>query len=183
MNAKLDTPLDNYKVITSISDKAHQLIKQNKKYIAEFNLPILGKKSKNQEKDIDKYFDTLNDTILEYAFLELISTFEAIVIDIIKNASGNMKKTLAVNYTGNDFKNYEDKFIKKENDLGSLNKILDLLKGKIDPNLHEKLAEIIKYRDKLAHGKRFYNDIVLERIEDTRDVMEAILEEITKTAK
>lgn len=175
---RLNEPIDNYKVITSISKKALDLTKQNSKYISEFNLPILGTKSKNQLRDIETYFDTLSDRVLEYAYLELFATFEAIVIEKITNASGNMKATLKDNYNGSDFLNFEDRFVKNADDLGSLNKILSLLKNKIASENFEKLEEIVKYRDKLAHGKRFHNDVVLDRIEDTRDVMKAILEEI-----
>ncbi len=177
---RLDKPIDNYKVIISISKKALDLTKQNpKKYISEFNLPVFGKRIKDKTKDIEIYFDTLSDRILEYAYLELFATFEAIVIEKITNASGNMKSTLKENYKGTDFSNFEDKFVKNAYDFSSLNKIVELLKGKISKENHKKLVEIVKYRDKLAHGKRFHYDVVLDRIEDTRDVMKVILEDIS----
>jgi hypothetical protein len=174
----LNEPIDNYKVITSITKKALDLTKQNQKYISEFNLPILGKKSSNKTKELELYFDALNDQILEYAYLELFAKFESIVIEKISNASGNMKSTLKEHYSRSEFTNFEDRFVKSTTDYSSLNKILNLLENKIVTANFEKLKEIVKYRDKLAHGKRFNNEIVLNRIEDTRDVMIAILEEI-----
>lgn len=179
MKERLDKAINNYNVVISISKKAQTLTKQDKKYIAEFNLPILGKKFKNYNNEIDDYFDKLSDIILEYSFLELFVSFEAIVIEKIKLASGEMKKTLNANYNGSfPFVSYEERFVKNEDDLSSLNKILNLLENKIDSKLYERLKIIVKYRDKLAHGKRFNEDIVLESIEDTKKIMEQILEEI-----
>jgi hypothetical protein len=178
MIERLDLLINNYKAITSISNKAHQLTKQNTKYISEFKLPILGKKTKNPSKEIDDYFDGLSSKLLEYAYMELFSIFEAIVIEKIKNASGNMKQTLKDYYREKEFQNFEDRFVKSETDLGSLNKIIVLLENKIPNELFEKLKEIVKYRDRLAHGKRFNNDVVLNRIEDTRDTMKEILKRI-----
>ena len=47
MTEKLNVAVNNYKVVISIAKKAQKLTKSDKKYISEFNLPILGKKSKN----------------------------------------------------------------------------------------------------------------------------------------
>ena len=179
MKERLDTAINNYNVVISISKKAQTLTKQDKKYVAEFNLPILGKKFKNYHNEIDEYFDNLSDIILEYSFLELFASFEAIIIEKIKLASGEMKKTLNTNYDGSfPFISYEERFVKNEDDLSSLNKILKLLENKIDNELFKKLKIIVKYRDKLAHGKRFNDDIVLESIEETKKIMEQILDEI-----
>jgi len=179
MEDKLDKAVNNYNVVISISKKAQILTKQDKKYVSEFNLPILGKKFKDYHNEIDKYFDKLGDIILEYSFLELFASFEAIVIEKIKLASGEMKKTINSNYNGSlPFNSYEERFVKNENELSSLNKILNLLENKIDNTLYEKLKIIVKYRDRLAHGKRFNEDIVLESIDETKKIMEQILEEI-----
>ena len=117
--------------------------------------------------------------ILEYAYLELFASFEAIVIEKIKLASGEMKKTLKENYNGSvPFVSFEERFVKNDDDLSSLNKILGLLENKIKKELFDELKTIVKYRDKLAHGKRFNESIILDSINDTRDIMEKILEEI-----
>ena len=179
MEERLNKAVDNYNVVISISKKAQTLTKQDKKYVSEFNLPILGKKFKDSHAEIDEYFDKLSDIILEYSFLELFASFEAIVIEKIKLASGEMKKTLNSNYnTSFPFNSYEECFVKNEDDLSSLNKILNLLENKIDNNLYYKLKIIVKYRDRLAHGKRFNEDIVLESIDETKKIMEQILDEI-----
>jgi len=179
MEERLNKAVDNYNVVISISKKAQTLTKQDKKYVSEFNLPILGKKFKDYHAEIDEYFDKLSDIILEYSFLELFASFEAIVIEKIKLASGEMKKTLNSNYnTSFPFNSYEERFVKNEDDLSSLNKILNLLENKIDNNLYDKLKIIVKYRDRLAHGKRFNEDIVLESIDETKKIMEQILDEI-----
>jgi hypothetical protein len=179
MKERLDAAINNYNVVISISKKAQTLTKQDKKYVSEFNLPILGKKFKNYQNDIDEYFDSLGDVILEYAYLELFASFEAIVIEKIKLASGEMTRTLKANYSGSvPFISFEDRFVKNDDDFSSLNKILNLLENKIDAGLFEELKKMVKYRDKLAHGKRFHEDIVLESIEESKKIMEQILNEI-----
>jgi uncharacterized protein YutE (UPF0331/DUF86 family) len=68
--------------------------------------------------------------------------------------------------------------VKNTDDIGSLNKIQELLESKIDATLYHELKAMVKYRDKLAHGKRFHSGVVLYSIEDTQRVMLQILEEI-----
>ncbi len=179
MSEKLNQTLETYKVLSVISQKAHRLSRQNPKYITEFNLPIAWKKSKNPAQVIDTYFDKLNGQILEYAFLELLSKFEAIVIDKIKNASGNMKQTLSINYELYDFRSCTDRFVKTADDFSSLNRIVLLLENKISPELFASLKEMVKYRDRLAHGKRFNNEIILNNLEESIEVLNEILNEIT----
>ena len=179
MTEKLDIAIANYKVINAIAKKAQALTLQDKKYVAEFNLPILGKKFTDYKNDINTYFDSLTDIVLEYAFLELFASFEATVIEKIRLASGEIIKVAEENYENHlPFVGYQERFVKNENDLGSLNKILDLLENKISPELHLELKTIVKYRDKLAHGKRFHEDVILSSIEDTYSVMTKILEEL-----
>ncbi|MCD4795386.1 MAG: hypothetical protein K8R54_19295 [Bacteroidales bacterium] len=179
MSDKLDFAFSNYKVISSFTKKAKALTLKDKKYVSEFNLPIFGKKFKNYNKDIDEYFDSINDTILEYAYLELFANFEAIVIEKIKLASGGMIKAIKENYDSSlPFVSYEKRFVKSINDLGGLNKILDLLRNKISSELFSELETIVKYRNRLAHGKRFNENIVLNSIEDSYKTMRKILKEL-----
>ena len=179
MTEKLDLAISNYKVISAITKKAQTLTLSNDKYVSEFNLPDFSKNYKNSKNEIETYFDNLNDRILEYAYLELFAGFEATVIEKIKLASGEMSKTIKENYNNSfPFVNYEKKFVKNADDLSSLNKILDLLKNKINDKLYEGLEDIVKYRDKLAHGKRFHENVALDSIESTYDIMIEILDEI-----
>ena len=142
-------------------------------------MPILGKKITDYKNDIKTYFDSLNDIVLENAYLELFASFEATVVEKIKLASGEIVKVSKEKYdSALPFVGYEERFVKNENDLGSLNKILDLLENKISTELHTELKTIVKYRDKLAHGKRFHNKVILDSIEDTHSVMIKILNEI-----
>ena len=179
MTEKIDFAIANYKVMSAVVKKAQTLTLQDKKYISEFNLPILGKKFKDYKNDISAYFDSLNDIILEYAFLELSASFEASIVEKIKLASGEITKLAKDNFNDSlPFVGYEERFIKNENDIGSLNKILDLLENKISSELFNELKIIVKYRDKLAHGKRFHEEIFLDSIEDTYKTMIQILDEL-----
>jgi len=179
MTEKIDLAIANYKVVSAITKKAHSLTLQDKKYVSEFNLPFLGKKYANYKSDIDSYFDSLSDILLEYSYLELSASFEATIIEKIKLASGEIYKNAKENFDNNlPFVGYEERFVKNENDIGSLNKILDLLENKISPELYAELKKIVKYRDKLAHGKRFHEEISLDSIEETHKIMSKILEEL-----
>lgn len=179
MKERLNAVVQNYRVMVAISKKAQELTKQNKRYISEFNLPILGEKVSNTQTAVEKYFDHLSDVLLEHAYLELFAAFEAILIQKIEQASGEMSRTIKANYKGKfPFISYEDRFVKNSNDIGSLNKIQELLESKIDATLYDQLKAIVKYRDKLAHGKRFHGSTALYSIEDTEKVMLQILDEI-----
>lgn len=126
MTEKLDIAIANYKVVNAIAKKAQTLTLQDKKYVSEFNLPILGKKFTDYRNDINTYFDSLNDIVLEYAYLELFASFEATVIEKIKLASGGIVKVSKEKYDHTlPFVGYEERFVKNENDIGSLNKISD----------------------------------------------------------
>ena len=93
--------------------------------------------------------------------------------------TGEMRTNIKDNYqTHLPFQNYEDKFVKNVDDLSSLNKILDLLEDNIEDVKHEELKNVVKFRDKLAHGKRFHEDVLLDSIEDTHRLLEEILNEI-----
>lgn len=179
MKERLNEAVNHYRVMVSISKKAQELAKQNKKYISEFNLPIYGKKVPDTSLAIDEYFDHLSDVFLEHAYMELFATFEAILIEKVQLASGEMSRTLKAKYGGAvPFISYEDRFVKTTKDIGSLNKILELLESKIDARLFSELETIVKYRDKLAHGKRFHSHVSLYSIEDTHKVMLEVLEKI-----
>ncbi len=179
MSEKLELALSNYRVVSSITNKAKTLTLSNKKYISEFKLPLPGKKSTNDINEINKYFDSLNDTILEHSYLELFASFEAILIKKIKLASGEMTKNIEDNYYNLlPFVSYGDRFVKNIDDFSSLNKILNLLENKISKSLFLKFKTLVKYRDRLAHGKSFHEGVVLDSIEDTHKIMAQILEEI-----
>jgi hypothetical protein len=179
MNDKVNKPLETYRVLTSITRKAQQLSKQDQKYITEFNLPISSKKVKNKTQVIDSYFDKLNEQVLEYTFLELFANFEAVVLEKISNASGNMSSILSERYEYSEFNSFTGRFIKTEKDFGSLNRILILLENKISADLYADLKNMVKYRDRLAHGKRFNHEIILDNLEESRNVLTKILEEIS----
>jgi hypothetical protein len=176
----MQSTVEAYKALTKICNKAKDLAESNSKYINDFGLPIIGKtKDKRYKKDIQEYFDSLHQSILENFYIELIASFEANVIEKIKLSSEEMRVNIKNNYPNHlPFQSYENKFVKNEGDLSSLNKILYLLEEKIDSDRHEQLKTVVKFRDKLAHGKRFHKDILLDSIEDTHILLEKILDEI-----
>jgi len=177
MHQNLESIVANYHVVQSICSKALALTLQNDRYISDFKLPNFWEKSsKDKVGKIQQYFDHLNDSILENFYLELFACFEATVLEKVKLASGEMSKILKKNYKGAfPFVSYEDRFVKNIDDMSGLNKILDLLKDKIPSDLFKGLEEIVKYRNKLAHGKRFHENINLNSLEDTHKIMREII--------
>ena len=113
--------------------------------------------------------------------------------DKLNVAVQNYNVTIAICKKANELANINSKYIaefnipilaknnnntKKEIDIGALNKIKNLLADKISPNLFENFCEIVRFRDKLAHGKRFHQNVVLLNIEETKEIMTIILKEI-----
>ncbi len=109
MTERLEQTLTNYKAIRAICNKAFVLTNANQKYVNEFSLPILGKKTADYTKDVQDYFDNLQDRLLENFYLELFAGFEATIIEKVGLASGEMTKTLKQNYNPTlPFQTYED---------------------------------------------------------------------------
>ena len=55
MTEKIDAAISNYRVMSAINRKAKMLTLSDKKYVAEFNLPFLGKKFKDYNLEIATY--------------------------------------------------------------------------------------------------------------------------------
>jgi hypothetical protein len=62
--------------------------------------------------------------------------------------------------------------------MASINPDKYVVDYKIPEDLQNELTEIIKYRDKLAHGKRFHEKLKPTKLEDVLLTLENILDEI-----
>lgn len=132
----------------------------NPGFLKEIQFPLIGEKIKKNDPQVIKILDGAKDAISEYSFIAMVASFEKIVFDKLGNTLGEIKKLVNYQLSSNvPFYNSRVHFIRKRKDVGTLSMIKVLLKGKIDGFLFERLSEIIDYRDRLAHGKKFGMEI------------------------
>jgi len=180
MSSELKDSMETYHSMKEICLAAKKMASINPgKYVVDYKLPLKGKKSKSRKEEINKFFDKIQDKLLENFFLDLVSSFERVIFIKLDNASGNMKKILKNEYPSKlPFSRQTDNLVKDRDSIKNLNNIRDILKNKIPEELQNELTEIIKYRDKLAHGKRFHEKLRPTKLEDVLLTLENILDEI-----
>jgi hypothetical protein len=180
MSSELKDSIETYQSLKVICLAAKKMASINPdKYVVDYKLPLKGKKDKNRKEDINKFFDKIQDKLLENFFLDLVASFERVIFIKLDNASGNMKKILKKEYPSSlPFSRQSDNLVKDRDSIKNLNNIKDILKNKIPEGLQSELTEIIKYRDKLAHGKRFHEKLKPTKLEDVLLTLENILDEI-----
>jgi hypothetical protein len=106
-------------------------------------------------------FDKATPTLYEVCFIDLVRVFEQIVFDLIDTASGQIRRAIkSASKEKYPFYLCAENFVKVvvkdgEGDIANLGELQKILEGKISPDLHKKLTNIVKYRNWLAHGKRF----------------------------
>lgn len=177
MSSELKNSLEAYQSLKFICLTAKKMASINPdKYVVDYKLPLKGK---NRKEEISKFFDKIQDKLLENFFLDLVASFERVIFIKLDNASGNMKKILKKEYpSGLPFSRQSDNLVKGRDSIKNLNNIKEILKNKIPEDLQNELTEIIRYRDKLAHGKRFHEKLKLTKLEDVLLTLENILDEI-----
>jgi hypothetical protein len=117
----------------------------------------------------DLFANRVTRALLEICFLDVVRTFESMVFELIRDASGNIKSILtdprsakAGNKARFPFQSYADKFVKERGedirnpgDLRNLGDVKEILKGRLHGELYDELDAIVTYRNWLAHGNRF----------------------------
>lgn len=68
-------------------------------------------------------------------------------------------------------------FIKDANEINNLATVQKMLTGKISESLSEQLDDIISYRNRVAHGKRFGEDTDLT-LKDVLKILSEIVQKI-----
>lgn len=178
MHPELDTCLKKYKVMLKLCAVSQQR-SHDTTFISRIEIPIVGKKEVRRSVEI--YFDEMQDAIEESAHIALVSTFEAVIYEKLRHASGKMKVSLKDNYQDHEpFSLASERFVKDHEVLDSLNKIRDVLKDKIPSELEKKLSEVISYRHRLAHGKRFGEETSLT-LENVAGVLDEVIARISNT--
>lgn len=173
----LNGPLERYVTLKKICDNARDRAKQNPQFVKEtFDIRVVGKKVRNESEFLLEYFDRLQQQLFESFFIEVVATFEQIAFARASNTVGTIRKLVEKHYpAGDPFKMSASGFVKDTKDIGNLAALKAIVTNSIPSDLQERLAEIIKYRNRLAHGKRFGEETDLN-IEDVVAILSDVLE-------
>lgn len=125
------------------------------KFLNAIEFPYVGKLSKNRKQFIGEKMDLMNQSIEELVVLGLVSDFEKIVFDKVENASGEISKIVKNHYKASPFNKFSTNFVKSEKDIDKLSIIKAIISPKLPNELANRFSDIIEFRNRLAHGKRF----------------------------
>lgn len=173
--------LESYKKYHSLlaichAQKAVALSDKSNKKIGKMGLDITWKKKSEREEEINSYFDQLQNSLRDGAVIEMVGIFERLLFLRIADTTNFAVNILEKNYsTEKPFSNSIKSFVKNKGDINNLSGLKQILLGNISDALHGKLREIIDYRNRIAHGRRFGRDSIL--------TVENILEDLDKLLK
>ena len=148
-------------------------------FIQRFALPLQQAKVTSKAfVQIKEYFDEqLQQTIVDYALLDMVATFEKMLFLRIDNASGEIKRMVTEKYKAPaPLAKMSAAFIKDQADVYNLAGVTALLEGKIPPRLVSQLAAIREHRNWLAHGKRSVGQPSTLTIHEVYKILQEILD-------
>jgi hypothetical protein len=175
---ELDNAFKRYVFLLSICNNAlHRSVADARgKFISLINLSLLADKSDNLKGDIKKYFDEIQQKIIDLCFLDIVATFEKGIFCSICNAFGLIKKIVKEGYEKpSPFHMVSESFVKKEEDIYNLSGVKNLVIQKLPGNMAERLSEILEHRNWLAHGKRIGKQSTIT-IDELHKTLKNILE-------
>lgn len=162
-----------------IKAKERAIADKTDKYLRELGLDIVGKKKKQREDMIKEYFDRVQKDLEDNTILNLVATFEKLIFNDIPTAINNSKEILDTHYNNQDpFSASIKSFVKSTQDINAVSAIQGILSGHISTSLGNNLKEIIDYRNRIAHGKRFGKEsqiTVSETLERLDEVLEVVV--------
>ena len=124
-------------------------------FLKTIGFPYIGKLSKDRKQFIGSKMDLMLQSVDDLIVICLVSDFEKIVFDRVDNASGEIIKITKQRYNKQPFKEFSTDFIKTLKDIDKLSIVKAIISPKLPKELEKRFAEIIKFRNRLAHGKRF----------------------------
>ncbi|MDM8551351.1 hypothetical protein QUF72_14800 [Desulfobacterales bacterium HSG2] len=108
----------------------------------------------------------------------MTATFERIVFTKIGNATGLTRKIVREHYDREKpFHIAISSFIKSSDEINRLSSLYNILQGRIPNQLSDKFEEIINYRNRVTHGRRFGEDTHLT-LQDVLETLSRILKMI-----
>ncbi len=169
-----------YNTLLMLCTKAQERAISDKtdKYLKDLGLDIIGQKKNQRENKIREYFDSIQRDLEDNTILNLVAIFEKIIFYKIPIAIDNSKKILTRHYDEhNPFSASIESFIKSTQDINKISDIQAILSNNISVTLGNKLKEIIDYRNRIAHGKRFGKETQLT-IHQILEILDEVLESI-----
>lgn len=135
------------------------------------------------KRELKDLFDNHVVPILdEICFIDLVRVFEQVVFDLVDNASGRIRSVVKKSKEKYPFHLCSEKFVKSptNRDISNLGHVHDILEGKISPDLHKKLGQIVDYRNWLTHGNRFKGKKPVSpgSLPEVLDILEEVLTKI-----
>ena len=159
-----------------VKAKERAIADKTGKYLRELGLDILGKKKKQREGTIKDYFDGVQKDLEDNTILNLVATFEKLIFNNIPEAINNSKEILNTHYSNQaPFSSSIKSFVKNTQDINAVSAIQGILSGHISTSLGNTLKEIIDYRNRIAHGKRFGKESRIT-ISETLEMLDEVLE-------
>lgn len=162
-----------------IKAKERAIADKTDKYLRELGLDIVGKKKKQRDDMIKEYFDRVQKDLEDNTILNLVATFEKLIFNNIPTAINNSKEILNTHYSNQDpFSSSIKSFVKSTQDINAVSAIQGILSGHISTSLGKNLKEIIDYRNRIAHGKRFGKEsqiTVSETLERLDEVLKVVV--------
>ncbi|MEK7432715.1 MAG: hypothetical protein AABZ74_06265, partial [Cyanobacteriota bacterium] len=155
------------------------------KYLNIFEIPILADKKDKADRELNKYLADLINSIEEMSVLNVVAEFEKQIFQKLDESLLYTKKIIDKNYEKNKpFYKFRMGLIKtSDKEINKLSNIKNLLDGKIEKELFDKMSIIIEYRNFISHGKRFKtkgSNSCMYGIEEIVEILNEILLEINK---
>ncbi len=173
----------NMLLILCIKAKNRAVADKTDKYLTNLGLDSFRKKKKNRENMIKDYFDTVQKDLEDNTILNLVAAFEKLVFDSIPVAINQSKEILNNHYNKVEpFSSAIKALVKSTQDINNISGIQNILSGNIPVTLENKLKEIIDYRNRIAHGKRFGKNSKLT-VWETLEKLDEVLEVVSVTQK
>lgn len=143
-------------------------------FLNTIGFPYLGEKVKDKKSFVAEKMDTMVQSMDELIILGLVSDFEKIVFDRVRNASGDILKIVNKHYKSVPFQNFSTSFVKTVTDIDKLSIIKSIVKDKLPEELNKKFAEVVEFRNRLAHGKRFGEKSLLS-FDEISEILDDVL--------
>jgi RiboL-PSP-HEPN len=105
--------------------------------------------------------DAMYQSIEELIVIGLVSDFERIIFDRVDNASGEIARIVKQKYESKPFNDFSVDFVKTAKDIDKLSVVKKIIDPKLPKELSDKFREVIEFRNRLAHGKRFGEQLLL----------------------
>lgn len=143
-------------------------------FLNTIGFPYIGELKKGRKETVALKMDAMYQSIEELIVIGLISDFEKIIFDRVDNTSGEISKIVKQRYNSEPFREFSTDFIKTSKEIDKLSVIKKIIEPKLPEGLGKKFTDVIDFRNRLAHGKRFGKHLLLP-FDDIAQVLDDVL--------